>query len=398
MDRRGRQRTFRGRKSPAHECLGFAFSASVSRPMPSHNLEENTMGHIIRRYPRVLAAFLMAIVTAGVAVAQQAHGRRHPRRSYRPGLRGRLEPGRQDAGDRRASTIRSASGTPPPARRSRSSRDTPSWSWPSRSRPTASTSCRGARIIRPRSGIVPTSGPVKTFAGHAGRACRHWPSSRTASSSPRRPASRSRSGTSRPGRRQGPRRPRRRRASASWRGDGGQLATGDKAHTIRLWKGDLTPDGAIETPADGRARPGLSAQQPTARLGGIRRAGPALAASGRRPATVRRQGTGRGLRSQPRRHQARHRRGRQGRPDLEPGRRQTDQGDHRPTSRSSRSRSSRMARSRGGTRQQDRADLSASRTARRSRRSKGSRRRSPRWPFEATAPSSPSRARTTRSA
>ena len=36
-----------------------------------------------------------------------------------------------------------------------------------------------------------------------------------------------------------------------WRGDGGQLATGDKAHTIRLWKGDLTPDAVIEIPADG---------------------------------------------------------------------------------------------------------------------------------------------------
>ena len=39
-------------------------------------------------------------------------------------------------------------------------------------------------------------------------------------------------------------------ASASWRGDGGQLATGDKARTIRLWKGDFTPEAAIETPAD----------------------------------------------------------------------------------------------------------------------------------------------------
>ena len=47
--------------------------------------------------------------------------------------------------------------------------------------------------------------------------------------------------------------------SAAWRGDGGQLATADKAHTIRLWKGDLTPDGLIETPADGRARVGIYA-------------------------------------------------------------------------------------------------------------------------------------------
>ena len=44
------------------------------------------------------------------------------------------------------------------------------------------------------------------------------------------------------------------------------------------------------------------------------------------------------LRSQPRWHQARHRRGRQGRPDLEPGRRQTDQGDRSSASPSSPSR------------------------------------------------------------
>ena len=40
-------------------------------------------------------------------------------------------------------------------------------------------------------------------------------------------------------------------ASAAWRQDGSQLATGDKSHTIRLWKGDFSPDGLIETPADG---------------------------------------------------------------------------------------------------------------------------------------------------
>ena len=34
----------------------------------------------------------------------------------------------------------------------------------------------------------------------------------------------------------------------SWRGDGSQLATGDKAHTIRFWKSDLSPDGVIEIP------------------------------------------------------------------------------------------------------------------------------------------------------
>ena len=38
--------------------------------------------------------------------------------------------------------------------------------------------------------------------------------------------------------------------SLAWRQDGAQLATGDKSHTIRLWKGDFAPDGLIETPAD----------------------------------------------------------------------------------------------------------------------------------------------------
>ena len=36
---------------------------------------------------------------------------------------------------------------------------------------------------------------------------------------------------------------------APWCGDGGQLATGDKANTIRLWKADLTPDTTIEGPS-----------------------------------------------------------------------------------------------------------------------------------------------------
>ena len=31
--------------------------------------------------------------------------------------------------------------------------------------------------------------------------------------------------------------------SAGWRGDGSQLATADKVHSIRLWKADLTSDG-----------------------------------------------------------------------------------------------------------------------------------------------------------
>ena len=38
--------------------------------------------------------------------------------------------------------------------------------------------------------------------------------------------------------------------SVAWRQDGKQIAAGDRSHTIRLWKGDFTPDGVIETPAD----------------------------------------------------------------------------------------------------------------------------------------------------
>ena len=39
-------------------------------------------------------------------------------------------------------------------------------------------------------------------------------------------------------------------SSVARRQDGAQLAAGDRSHTIRLWKGDFTPDGLIETPAD----------------------------------------------------------------------------------------------------------------------------------------------------
>ena len=38
---------------------------------------------------------------------------------------------------------------------------------------------------------------------------------------------------------------------AAWRLDGAQLASGDKARTIRLWNAaDGAPQGVIETPAD----------------------------------------------------------------------------------------------------------------------------------------------------
>ena len=85
--------------------------------------------------------------------------------------------------------------------------------------------------------------------------------------------------------------------SASWRGDGGQLATGDKAHTIRLWKGDLSPEGAIETPADavlGLAYLPNNQQLVSAGSDGLARLWQLPAAA---PATVRRQGPGRGLRT-----------------------------------------------------------------------------------------------------
>ena len=39
-------------------------------------------------------------------------------------------------------------------------------------------------------------------------------------------------------------------ASVAWRQDGAQIAAGDRSHAIRLWKGDFTSDGVIETPAD----------------------------------------------------------------------------------------------------------------------------------------------------
>ena len=39
-------------------------------------------------------------------------------------------------------------------------------------------------------------------------------------------------------------------SSVAGRQDGAQIAACDRSHTIRLWKGDFTPDGLIETPAD----------------------------------------------------------------------------------------------------------------------------------------------------
>ncbi len=38
-------------------------------------------------------------------------------------------------------------------------------------------------------------------------------------------------------------------SSVAWRGDGNQIASGDQAHTIRLWKGSFEPDGVIESPS-----------------------------------------------------------------------------------------------------------------------------------------------------
>ena len=68
--------------------------------------------------------------------------------------------------------------------------------------------------------------------------------------------------------------------SAAWRGDGAGLATGDKANAIRFWKADLSPDADDRDAERGRPRPGVSAEQPAARLGRLGRTGAAVAASG----------------------------------------------------------------------------------------------------------------------
>ena len=133
--------------------------------------------------------------------------------------------------------------------------------------------------------------------------------------------------------------------SIAWRGDGGGLATGDKAHTIRLWKGDLTP-GSRRSNHPAEAVLGLAYLPNNQQL--VSAGSDGLARLWQLPvgraANDRRQGAGRGIRALARRDQARDRRRRQGRPDLEPGRRQVDQGDLRRCSRSSRLRSSKMGR------------------------------------------------------
>ncbi len=149
----------------------------------------------------------------------------------------------------------------------------------------------------PRSGTCPTSGPAKTFARSLRRARWHSRSSPTASSSRRRRARSIKVWDLAPGpwSRNWPDTPATCRASP-----GAAMAARSPRATRPTRSGSgkatSTPDGADRNSRDGRARAGLPAQQPATRLGGLRRAGAALAASRRRAAAIRRQGAGRGLR------------------------------------------------------------------------------------------------------
>ena len=76
--------------------------------------------------------------------------------------------------------------------------------------------------------------------------------------------------------------------SAAWRGDGAGLATGDKANTHPALEGRPEPRRRDRDAERGRACPGLLAEQPADRLGGLGRTGAAVAASRRRAAKDRR--------------------------------------------------------------------------------------------------------------
>jgi WD40 repeat protein len=150
---------------------------------------------------------------------------------------------------RPGSTTRSGSERRPPGRRSRASRGIPSWSWPWPSLPTADSSPRQAWTTA-KVWDIPGGGPARTLTGQAaavaalavkpdgkeaavaaGRSVRIWDLAKSASIEELEGFASEVS-------------------SVAWRQDGAQIAAGDRSHTIRLWKGDFTPDGLIETPAD----------------------------------------------------------------------------------------------------------------------------------------------------
>src|SRR5262249_39797996 len=211
---------------------------------PKTSAEDHTMGRFLRRYPRVLAAFLTAIVTTGVALAQQQQ-----KATIVGTLDGHTDPVYAIAWSPDGKTIATASFDNSVRLWDAATRkEIKKYEGHSKMVLSIAIAPDGKHILsgsQDKSAKIwdwPVSGPLKTFAGQpaavqalavkpdgkqfvaaAGKSAKVWDLASGA-------VVKDLEGHA--GELQ----------SASWRSDGAQLATGDKASTIRFWKADLTPD------------------------------------------------------------------------------------------------------------------------------------------------------------